>query len=187
MPAKKQITKEDILNAAFEIVRESGIETLNMRSLAKRCNCSTQPIYLSFTNADELKKQTALKVLEVFNKFIEDEIKIGNYPEYKAVGMGYIRFAKEEKELFKFLLMNDGMSKTGLETESFNDSVFIIMKNYGLYKDAAAKLHLQMWIFVHGIASMFATEYIDWDWDTVSEMVSDAYKGFLGAYKGENK
>ena len=101
--------------------------------------------------------------------------------------MGYIRFAKEEKELFKFLLMNDGMSKTGLEMESFDKSVFILMKNYVLYKGAAAKLHLQMWIFVHGIASMFATEYIDWDWDTVSEMVSDAYKGFLSACKGENK
>ena len=61
------------------------------------------------------------------------------------------------------------------------------MKNYGLYQDAAAKLHLQMWIFVHGIASMFATEYLDWDFDTVSQMVTDAYKGFMKNFEGENK
>ena len=42
-----------------------------------------------------------------------------------------------------------------------------------------------MIIFVYGIASMFVTDYLDWE--TVSEMLSDAYKGFLGAYKGENK
>lgn len=187
MPAKKVISKEYILNAAFEIVRESGIEALNMRSLAKRCNCSTQPIYLSFKSAEELKKQTALKVVEVFNGFIEREIKSGKYPEYKAVGMGYIRFAKEEKQLFKFLMMNEGMAKSGMGQNSFDDSVMLIMKNYGLYQGDAAKLHLHMWIFVHGIASMFATEYIDFDWETVSAMVTDAYKGFLSAYKGDTK
>lgn len=187
MPAKKVISKEYILNAAFEIVRESGIDSLNMRSLAKRCNCSTQPIYLSFKSAEELKKQTALKVLEVFNGFIEREIKSGKYPEYKAVGMGYIRFAKEEKQLFKFLLMNDGMAKSGMGQNSFDESVMLIMKNYGLYQDDAAKLHLQMWIFVHGIASMFATEYIDFDWETVSAMLTDAYKGFTSAYQGDKK
>lgn len=187
MPAKKVISKEYILNAAFEIVRESGIDALNMRTLAKRCNCSTQPIYLSFKSAEELKKQTALKVLEVFNSFIKREIKSGKYPEYKAVGMGYIRFAKEEKQLFKYLLMNDGMSKSGKAQESFNESIMIIMKNYGLYHDAAAKLHLRMWIFVHGIASMFATEYIDFDWETVSAMLTDAYKGFSSVTLGDEK
>ena len=118
--------------------------------------------------------------------YIKKEIATGNYPEYKAVGMGYIRFAKEEKQLFKFLLMNDGMKQTGLENQSFDESVFIIVKNYGLYKDEASKLHLQMWVFVHGIASMFATDYIDWDWETVSLMVTDAYKGFIKNIKGEN-
>ena len=34
-----------------------------------------------------------------------------------------------------------------------------------------------MWVFVHGVAAMFATGYLNWDWDTVSEMVSDVFKG----------
>ena len=187
MPAKKVVTKEYILDRAVDIVRKEGIGALNMRTLATACNCSTQPIYLSFSGAEDLKKQTAIKILDLFNKCIENEISSGKYPEYKAVGMGYIRFAKEEKELFKFLLMNEGMKETGLENESFAQSVFIIMKNYGLYRDEASKLHLQMWIFVHGIASMFATDYIDWDWDLVSQMLTDAYTGFLSKFKGENK
>ena len=51
------------------------------------------------------------------------------------------------------------------------------MKNYGLYKDEAQKLHAEMWIFVHGIATMFATGYLDWEWDTVSEMITDVFNG----------
>lgn len=167
----------------MDIVRQSGIGALNMRTLAKACKCSTQPIYLSFDGVDELKTEVAKAVLEVFNGYIEKEIAKGEYPEYKAVGMGYIRFAKEEKQFFKYLLMNDGMAKTGRVNDSFDNSVFLIMKNYGLYKDEAAKLHLQMWIYVHGIASMFATNYVDWDWETVSEMLTTAYKGLSGRLK----
>lgn len=183
MPAKKQITKQTILENAVEIVRQSGIGALNMRTLAKACKCSTQPIYLSFNGVDDLKTEVAKAVLEVFNGYIEKEIANGEYPEYKAVGMGYIRFAKEEKQFFKYLLMNDGMAQTGLGNESFNESVFLIMKNYGLYQDDAAKLHLQMWIYVHGIASMFATNYVDWNWETVSEMLTTAYKGLSSRLK----
>ena len=117
----------------------------------------------------------------------EKEIAKNEYPEYKAVGMGYIRFAKEEKQLFKYLLMNEGMRQSGMESESFNESVSMIMKNYGLYRDEASRLHAQMWIFVHGIASMFATDYVNWDWETVNSLVSDAYKGFMKNLQGENK
>lgn len=185
LSAKKQITRQKILETAVEIVRQSGIAALNMRTLAKACKCSTQPIYLSFAGTDELKTEVAKQILKIFDGYIAKEIAGKQYPEYKAVGMGYIRFAKEQKQLFKYLLMNDGMAQTGLEMESFNNSVFMIMKNYGLYQDAATKLHLQMWVFVHGIASMFATDYIDWDWETVSGMVSEAYFGFVKNLKGE--
>ena len=177
MPAKKQVTKQMLIDNAFEIVRSEGMDALNMRSLAKRCNCSTQPIYLSFSGADELKAEVAKRITETFDKFIEKEIASGKYPEYKAIGMGYIRFAKEEKELFKYLLMRNRKEETEWEGESFDKSTYIIMKNYGLYKDDAHKLHSEMWICVHGIATMFATGYLDWDWETVSEMVTDVFIG----------
>ncbi|MDE5721365.1 MAG: TetR/AcrR family transcriptional regulator [Clostridia bacterium] len=177
MPAKKQVTKEALIEAAFELVRSEGMEALNMRALAKKCNCSTQPIYLSFSGADELKAEVAKKITSAFDKFIGDEIAKGQYPEYKAIGMGYIRFAKEEKELFKYLLMRNRTKESDWETGSFDKSTFTIMKNYGLYKDEASKLHAEMWLFVHGIATMFATGYLDWDWESVSEMVTDVFKG----------
>ncbi len=177
MPAKKQIRKEDILQAAYEIVRENGMDSLNMREIAKRCKCSTQPIYLSFSGIEELKEEVAKKIAETFDKFIAEEIASGIYPEYKSVGMGYIRFAKEEKQLFKYLLMRSRAEDSASEKGFFDQLTYKIMKNYGLYKDDAQKLHIEMWVFVHGVAAMFATGYLNWDWDTVSEMVSDVFKG----------
>ena len=52
MPAKKLITRQKIIDTAFQIVQMDGMDSLNMRNLAKMCNCSTQPIYLSFKNAE---------------------------------------------------------------------------------------------------------------------------------------
>ena len=186
MPAKKQIAKEEILSAALKIVRENGIEALNMRSLAKRCNCSTQPIYHSFNGIEDLKGQVNKKVIEVFQKYMDDEVASGKYEKYKAVGMGYIRFAKEEKELFKYAMMHRDMVIDGTQ-QIFDNTVFMIMKNYGLYQDEASRLHMHMWIFVHGIATIFATEYIDIDWENVSQMLTDAYFGTIKQLKGENK
>ncbi len=178
MPAKKQISKETLIENAFQIVRSKGMDALNMRTLAKMSNCSTQPIYLSFVGgAEELKAEVTKRIADTFDEFIKNEIESEKYPEYKAIGIGYIRFAKEEKELFKYLLMRNRKDECEWQDASFDKSTYIIMKNYGLYKDEAQKLHAEMWIFVHGIATMFATGYLDWEWDTVSEMITDVFNG----------
>lgn len=187
MPARKIISKDAILNAAFGLVREEGMNALNMRTLAKRCNCSTQPIYLSFKGAEELKCELAAKITEAFYGFLEKEIASGKYPEYKAVGMGYIMFAAEEPELFKFLFMRKRFNKGDFESDSFDKATFMIMKNYGLYSDDAYKLHTEMWLFVHGIATMVATGYLDWDLEKVSVMVSDVFLGLTKNFEGGNK
>ena len=44
MPAKKQVTREMILSAAFALLRERGVRAVNVKDVAKRLNCSTQPI-----------------------------------------------------------------------------------------------------------------------------------------------
>ncbi len=188
MPARKQITAEAILDAAFEMVRNEGMEALNMRSLAEKCKCSTQPIYLSFSGAEHLKKEVSKRITDYFDNFIRAEIQKGEFPEYKSIGIGYIRFAKEEKRLFKYLFMRERRGDGDWESKRFDDDVYTIMKNYGLYQDDARKLHTEMWIFVHGIAVMYATGYLDWDTQTVSEMVTDVYKGLTAKYgMGDNK
>ena len=48
MPPKVKITKEDIANAALEIVRENGVSALNARAVALKLNSSTQPIFSNY-------------------------------------------------------------------------------------------------------------------------------------------
>jgi len=74
MPAKKQISKEAILQAALEIVRECGLSAVNARNLAKKLQCSTQPIYLSFTGMDELKVAVTQMIDTEYDLFVKSHI-----------------------------------------------------------------------------------------------------------------
>ena len=56
MPPKSRYTKEEIANEALEIIRESGYDSLNARSLASRLNISTMPLFHSYENMEEIKK-----------------------------------------------------------------------------------------------------------------------------------
>ena len=190
MPAKKQITKDAIIKAAIDIVREYGTDAVNARSLAKKLKCSTQPIYLSFKGMDELKQELIKSAEKAYDKYIEQEIKNALYPPYKCYGMGYIRFAKEEKELFKLLFMRD-RSAEKIRTESeekqnISGIIENISKNLGISKDDAYIFYIEIWTCVHGIATMLATSYLALDFEAISKIITDIYQGLKIKYtKGD--
>ena len=149
-----------------------------MRTLAKACNCSTQPIYLSFSGADELKSEIKKRIIDIYHDYRKREIALNAYPEFKAVGMSYIRFAKEESQFFKYLFMRNRAEEKYDEMESeFQIETSVLANLYKIEGNLANQLHIHMWVWVHGIATMYATGYLDWDWDTVSNMLTDAFLG----------
>lgn len=183
MPPKVKITKEDIVNTAMEIVRESGESSLNARTVASILKCSTQPIFSNFANMDELSFAVIAKASALFDDYIRKEIKSGEYPEYKASGMAYIRFAKEEREFFKLLFMRDRTDETIPESDPLNTKMESYVQDYtGLDSQNAKLFHLEMWAYVHGIATMMATRYINLEWELVSKIVTDAYQAHRKLY-----
>ena len=175
MSAKKIISEKQIVDTACSIVAQQGMDGLNMRELAKRCNCSTQPIYLSFANAEELKKAVVQRMVDCYNSYIFDEIASNHYPEYKATGMAYIRFAKEQPQYFKYLFMRDRSGETVNEVATEFQREADRLSQYGIKSDLAAEIHTHMWVYVHGIATMYATGYLNLQWDTVSQMLTDEF------------
>ena len=186
MPPKAKVTKEDIVNAAVGIVRQQGDQAINARVLADALNCSTQPIFSNFSTMEELHLAVIEKAGAVYNDYIAREVAAGKYPAYKASGMAYIRFAKEEKELFKLLYMCDRAGQPHPEdAESFNQMADMIKNSTGMETEQTRLFHLEMWAYVHGIATMFATGFLDLEWELVSCMLTDAYQGLRKQYGKE--
>lgn len=185
MPAKKVITKNQILQTAFQIAREEGMDKVNVRAIAKRCNCSTQPIYLSFASIADIKRELDNLIIEEFNKYTFGEKDKGDYTGYKAAGMGYIKFACKEKNLFKYLMMQPRIFDNGLKEKTYDKAVGIIMTDYGFKHATSDKLHAEMWVFVHGIATMYATGFMDWNEKDVSEMLTDVFVGLTSKIRSK--
>ena len=97
--------------------------------------------------------------------------------------MAYIRFAKEEKELFKLLYMRDRSGEVIPESTDLSDEMeSIVHKQTGLSGLDVKLFHLEMWALVHGIAVMFATGYVELDPELVSKMLTDSYQGLRKQY-----
>lgn len=181
MPPKVKITKEDIILTAVDMVRQSGADSLNARSLASYLDCSTQPIFSNFANMDELRLAVINKADELYNNYLTREIDEQKYPAYKASGIAYIRFAREEKELFKLLFMRDRTNENyALPLDKFVAN--LVENATGLSGDEASLFHLRMWACVHGIATMLATGYFELDWDIISKTITDTYQGVRKQY-----
>ena len=178
MPPKAKVSREDILSACVEIIRQSGFDAVNARALASRLGCSTQPIFSNYQSMDALKADALNYAEHVYQHYLRTDMESGEFPPYKASGMAYIRFAREEKQLFRLLFMHDRSAEPPREDGGDLDGIVdIIQSSTGLSRERAYLFHLEMWIYVHGIATMCATSYLNWDKDMISRMMTDAYEG----------
>ena len=187
MPPKVKTSREDILRVALEMVRAEGTDILNARSLAEALHCSTQPIFSNFATMEELGRAVIEEAYQYYLRFLREEAESGRYPTYKAFGRGYIRFACEERELFKLLFMRDRSGEDLVSTEDFDTSVELIMEANGLSRERAERMHLEMWSCTHGIATMLATSFFTPEWELIDTMMSDMYWGLRMKHTEEEK
>ena len=187
MPPKVKVTREEIIHTTVNLVRKNGAETINARAIASALNCSTQPIFSNFDSMEELQTKTIFAAYELYLDFINEEVEIGKYPKYKCFGMAYIRFAKEEKELFKLLFMRDRTEEDKTPSSDFDESVKMIMSANGVTQEIAMLIHLELWSCVHGIATMMATSFLKLEWDLISNMLTDVYQGVIARYLKEER
>lgn len=176
------ITKEMILASAFDIVREKGLEGISNRELAKKLNCSIRPIYYQFQNVEELYNELYVEIEKYFYKFLMDNMN-DEMPKYKQVGINYIKFAKEEKELFKILFMsevdlglNDFIAK---DMEDFKELSKLIKISTNLNDEDIESFHIKMWIFSHGLATLVASSTINISDKQLKQLLSLEFQALM--------
>lgn len=177
MPPKCRFTREEIIQAALDLTAEKGVGALTARGLAQRLGSSAKPIFGLFANMEEVQQEVVKAANLRYQEYLRQDMSAGRYPPYKASGMAYIRFAREQKELFKLLFMRDRTHEEKAAGDELETLLGLIQKNMGLSRDDAYRFHLEMWIYVHGIATMIATAYLEWDMDFISAALTDAYQG----------
>lgn len=163
MPAAKKVTREDIINAAVEVLRDGGFSSINARSVARKLGCSTQPIYFSFRSMDELKAALTQRAIEMHTQRVRESLRAhqGNDSRYSSYGMGFVRFAAEEKQLFRWLYLE------GRQTGPYRSDVLeaevirTIVDEFGYSEETAKAFHRDMVYYSYGLAILANTDHLN--------------------------
>lgn len=153
------VTLEDIEKAAFDMTREEGFVNVTARRLAARMDCSTQPIFRAFEGMGELLNRTFEQAVIFFSDYANAYEKKTETP-FVNLGMAYISFAKEEKNLFQLLFLSEHRGEKSMY-EILNGNSGIVANEINKAKKSGCKspseLFMKMWIFIHGAACMVIT------------------------------
>lgn len=189
MPAKAKVSKEMIIDAAFEVAKEAGAENINARTVSQKLGCSTQPILYQFERIEDVRIAAHKKGTEFHINYVTNLS--GKYERpMLEMGMRYIQFAVEEKNLFRFLFHSNYYTEGNLSdwlTEEKLGSVFSVLKiQANANVQQAYNIFSQIFLVTHGIASLLANNTMIYDEAYCIKKLSNAYFGAMSLMKEGN-
>ncbi len=183
MPPKAKYTREEIVQIAFQMTREKGIEAVVARELGKKLGTSSSPIFTAFKNMEELQQEVRKVALQEFETYVHDAV---NYtPPFKWVGIRMIEFAMKEPKLFQLLYMHEHEKSQRYEdmVEELGDMVEVCLKfieqDYAMTRPEAELLFKQVWIHTFAICALVANKVCCFTPEKISEMLSLEFQGTL--------
>lgn len=190
MPAKVKATKEMIIEAAFEIARETGAENVNARTVSEKLNCSTQPVMYHFATIEDLKRAVYEKADRYHSEYL---MNIGDGDDRNGaalgIGLNYIRFAIDEPHLFRFLFQSNFFGgNTMLELIDADELIPVLSamrEAAGMDMEQTKKVFLTVFLFVHGYASIIANNSLEYDEEIINAQLERAYRGAILAAREE--
>ena len=176
MPPKVKISKEAIIEKAFELTKVYGFEKVTARLLASELKCSTQPVFHAFRNMEELKEEVYKKAKKLFEETMLQPPSDTKTPYFLSMGIKYVELAQKEKNLFHLLCMSD----SGKRLESLYDLAKYIPV------PIEPEVFVKTWIFTHGIATIVSTNTTNIPPEEIRQLLTEACAGSK-LYHNENE
>ncbi|XMB66858.1 TetR family transcriptional regulator [Mycoplasmatota bacterium zrk1] len=151
MARRKEFSKKDILGAAFEIACRDGLEGTSMRKIATLLGSSVAPLYISYTNREELIKEIVAKAHNEVFKFQEEKISANSY--YQR-GESLLLVAKKYPKLFVDVISYD--SKNEPDQKLIGTLLSIMRKDDKLCNfsdNQLLRIHSKIDLFIFGVIS----------------------------------
>lgn len=157
MPPKVTISRLQVLEAAFELVRAQGLSALSARRVARALGCSTQPVYRAYRSMDELKAEVLEKAGILARSYL-----VGDTDEelpFLQVGLGSLRFARDEPHLYRDFVLSSEFIEDLRRGAAPPDFVLERMREDAVLGALGAeqikRIHNVLWFFSQGLATLF--------------------------------
>ena len=159
MAPKNKFTKEEMVEAALRVVRAKGIGGLTAKTLADELGTSTQPVFTAFKSMDGVKQEVYAAAVRVYDGYtnagLQEKI------PFLGVGMQYIRFAREEPELYRLLFLTKPTGKEHSAMKAMGHLQELVRPTLtAIYQitELEADLYFRdLWFVVHSLSTLIVT------------------------------
>ena len=159
MAPKNKFTREEIVDAAVRVVQKMGATALTAKSLAEELGTSTQPVFTCFGTMEAAKAEVYAAAERMFDEYLTAGLK--EKIPFFGCGTQYIRFAREEPELYRFLFLmrpedmgNGAFSSMRHMQELVRPS---LMDTYHINEQDSDRYFRDLWLVVHSLATLIVT------------------------------
>ena len=165
---KQRITKEMVVEAAFEAARSGGMEQITVKGLAEKLGCSVQPIYSYCESMEGLRQEP-----------------------FRSIGQAYVTLAKDEPHLFKIFILHQRNAISSLDDlypeEADRNMAKRLAEELRIGREEARQLHLQMLIYTIGLGAIFSMTSPGISTDEIFAQQEKAYRAFLEQAKRDRQ
>ena len=187
MPPRAKITKQMVIDAAFEAARAGGAENVNARTVSQRLGCSTQPVMYHFAKIEDMKKAAYDKANGFHTEYLLN-IRPGE-DVLLGIGLNYIRFAVAEPNLFRFLFQSGFAAENSIlqmvDAQELKPVLSVMQAEMKLNEPQTKEIFLTLALFVHGYASILANNSMEFDQEAAAAHLERVYKGAVLALREE--
>lgn len=160
----KEDTRLNILDAALQIVKEEGWQSLSMRKIADVIEYTAPIIYEYFTNKEGILLELTRKGYMLLGQDIQ-KAKSGHLlPEkqIEAMWVAYWDFAFQNKELYKLMFgvemncceLKKSLPEAEFTTGMFNDVISEMIDEDKRTEELMCRKYYTYWSIVHGLISI---------------------------------
>lgn len=185
---KERISREMIEAAAFALAREGGMERVQVKRVAERLKCSAQPIYSHFENMEALRRAVEAKARDFVGAFVGARVDAAD--PFRSTGLAYVQLAREEPELFRIFILQERPGVDSLAAlyrrEASGEMAERIARRFGIDRERAAALHLNMLIYNIGLGALFCSAREGISLDEIAAQQEIACAAFLNQARDGN-
>lgn len=183
MPPRPKVTRQMVLDAAFQLVREEGAEALSARAVAARLGCSTQPVMRNFATVEALREAVYQMADDYHTRRIMPRGR-GSHDPLTELGLNYVRFGAEEPQLFRLLFQTNKFGDHSVDDliadPQVGQMLALVEDAAGCTRDQARRTFKLLFVTAHGMASLLANNAMAYDEQECTQMLAGALAGVLG-------
>jgi AcrR family transcriptional regulator len=175
-----------IVEAAFQLTRESGWQSVTARTIAARLGSSTMPLYSALRSMEEIEKEVRKRAEQRMQEYRRKPFAA---EPLLSSAVGYVVFARDESNLFRFLYVDRPIRQGGTDGDARGADVEKLGGIVDLADQAATAMKdpriLKSWAFTHGLASLISSRVIDLPDETISRLLLEMGMAFYGGQGGQ--